>query len=581
MPSPISEFYNKVQEKIATNTRIDPNLVLDMAKNLEYIWQDILRILELRRIIINYNVTFFEKLGQTYGKMSALEVACNDTMIVMETEAVKEFLEKFKTLRQEMLATVMETLSEGNQLLDQLYSLVNQGTLDSRPDFIKQDALNSVRKVEQWLEDLHDKRNNLEIAWQNRRAQLEQCLELTLLSKDLLEIENQLNQRRNDIMGSFTLGESEVEAINLIADYKGMKQDAAALRDKALKVTKAVEAIVNNDFVAGEEVSKRAYSILQQCNEYFEEIERRETLLEQGKVFFNRAEKVLESLEKQEIDILNLPIRPGSPNVIPTHIRMLDEIKDAVGEALNLGYSILDDVGPTKPEVYGVQKAIEKIEGRNAHLENLCQINSEKYIKISEALNKFLEKHNELFNWLEQQKTEKIIGGDINNMGNNLKEARDCLHSHSQFLADLEDKGNEINNLLGNLKSIVEFLDDNQRQDVDRKIEALRKNWIDLKNFVLARVDIIDSYIHFHEIAEVLHESFGKLQTDIRTLSNREGEIVDEDWAKVRKEFVELKNQAKDFEGQVTRVSIFLCRLSYKSVHMTSNLFSKLCSFHI
>uniref|UniRef100_A0A336ML28 CSON001463 protein n=1 Tax=Culicoides sonorensis TaxID=179676 RepID=A0A336ML28_CULSO len=555
MPSPISEFYHKVQEKISSNNRIDPNLVLDMAKNLEYIWQDILRILQIRRVIINLNVSFFERLGQTYGKMSALEVACNDTMIVMETEAVKEFLEKFKTLRQEMLASVMETLSEGNQLLDQLYSLVNQGTLDSRPDFIKQDALTSVQKVEQWLENLHDKRNNLEIAWQNRRAQLEQCLELTLLSKDLLEIENQLNQRKNDILGSFTLGESEHEANNLLEDHKGWKQDAAALRDKALKVTKAVEEIVNNDFVAGEEVSKRAYSILNQCNEYFEEIERRETLLEQSKHFFNRAEKVLESLEKQEIDILNLPIRPGSPHVIPTHIRMLDEIKDAVGEALNLGYSILDDVGPTKPEVYGVQKAIEKIEARNSHIETLCQINSEKYIKISEALNKFLEKHNELFNWLEQQKTDKIIGGPINHMGTNLKEARDCLNSHSNFLADLEDKGNEINNLLGNLKSIVEFLDDNQRQDVDRKIESLRKNWIDLKNFVLARVDVIDSYIHFHEITEKLNESFGKLENDIRTLSNKEEDVVDQDWQRVRSEFAELKNQAKDFDEHVKRVA--------------------------
>ncbi|XP_063701950.1 titin homolog isoform X2 [Culicoides brevitarsis] len=555
MPSPISEFYSKVQEKIATNTRIDPNLVLDMAKNLEYIWQDILRILQLRRIIIQYNVSFFEKLGQTYGKMSALEVACNDTMIVMETEAVKDFLEKFKQLRQEMLATVMETLSEGNQLLDQLYSLVNQGTLDSRPDFIKHDALQSVKKVEQWLEDLHDKRNNLEIAWQNRRAQLEQCLELTLLSKDLMEIENQLNQRRNEILGTFTMGESELEADTLLAEHKGMKQDAAALRDKALKVTKAVEAIVNNDFVAGEEVAKRAYSILSQCNEYFEEIERRETLLEQGKKFFNRAEKVLESLEKQEIDILNLPLRPGSPHVIPTHIRMLDEIKDAVGEALNMGYSILDEVGPTKPEVYGVQKAIEKIEARNAHLENLCQINSEKYIKISEALNKFLEKHNELFTWLEHQKTDKIIGGDINNMGKNLPEARDCLAKHSEFLAALEEKGNEINNLLGNLKSIVEFLDDSQRKDVDQKIEALRKNWIDLKNFVLARTDIIDTYIRFHEKTEVLSESFKKLENDIRTLSNREEEKVDADWAKVRKEFGELKNEAKTFKEQVEKVS--------------------------
>lgn len=555
MPSPIAEFYHKVQEKIAANTRIDPNLVLDMAKNLEYIWQDIIRILQLRKIIINYNTNFFEKLGECYGKMSALEVACNDTMIPMETEAVRDFIEKIKHLRTEMLSSVMATLTIGNQLLDQLRDIANQGAMDSRPDFIKQDALNSVRKVEKWLEDLHDKRNNLELAWQTRKTQLEQCLELTLINKDLSEVENALNQRRQTL-GAFTLGNSSREAASLLDDIRGVKQDAAALRDKTLKLTKATEQLVSQNFFAGEEACKRAYGVLSQCTDFFDELDRREGLLDQAKVFFDRAEIALDRLTKQEADIANLPLRPGSPHVIPTHIRMLDEVKELVVDALTAGYQILDETGRNQPEVFGVERAIEAIENRNNQLENLCQLNSEKYIKISENLNSFLERYNEMFSWLEQQKTEKIIGGPINKMGNNLPEARDCMTSHTRFLADLEEKGNEINSLLGNLKTIVEFLDDNQRQDVDRKIDALRKNWSELKNFVLARVDVIDSYIKFHELAESLKGLFRNLEADIRSYQGQNKSDIENQWLNIRNEFGNLKNAAQKFKDEVGKVSL-------------------------
>lgn len=557
LPSPIAEFHRKIQEKIAQNSKIDPNLILDMAKNLEYIWQDIMRILHLRRFVINSTVQFFEKLGVTYGKMSALEVACNDTMIPMETQAVKDFLEKFKHLRSEMLAAVMTSLTIGNQLLDQLKDMANQGSMDSRPDFTKQDAASSARKVERWLEDLHDKRNNLEYAWQTRKTQLEQCLELTLLNKDLDSISSTLTQRRSEL-GQLSLGANEQETVSILEEIRGLKQDATPLRDKALKITKAIEKLVSSGFFAGEEANTRAYAVLNQCNEYLEELIRRESLLYQAKDFFKKADTALERLAKQESDIANLPIRPGSPNVIPTHIRMLDDVKEIVVDALTAGYQILDEVGRNRPEVYGIERAIEAIENRNNHLENLCQIHSEKYIKISETLNKFLEMYNNLFSWLEQQKTEKIIGGPINNMGVTSDGARSCLTDHTYFLQEIEGKGNEINALLGNLKTIVEYLDDGQRHEVDTKIDSLRKNWTDLKDFVLARVDVIDSYISFHEGADEVRETFKKLESDIRSAQNTEQiKQVQVDWERLRNQFAEIQGKSQRFYDQIAKVSHF------------------------
>lgn len=67
-------------------------------------------------------------------------MACNDTLLPIEIEAVKSFLSKIQDLRKDMLEALMGALREGKTLLDGLKELVNEGTLDSRPDTIKDEA---------------------------------------------------------------------------------------------------------------------------------------------------------------------------------------------------------------------------------------------------------------------------------------------------------------------------------------------------------------------------------------------------------------------------------------------------------
>lgn len=70
LPTPLEEFYRKVQEKIAANEQQNPRLIEDMADSLIQVWSDIQKILHDRRLIISLNVAFFERLGECYGKMS-------------------------------------------------------------------------------------------------------------------------------------------------------------------------------------------------------------------------------------------------------------------------------------------------------------------------------------------------------------------------------------------------------------------------------------------------------------------------------------------------------------------------------
>ena len=407
-----------------------------MADSLNRVWSDIQKILHDRRLIINLNVAFFERLGECYGKMSALEVACRDTMIPIEVEAVREFLEKFKHLRMEVLSSIMNPLTVGNQLLEKLKDVVNVGSLDSRPDQILDESKRSVVVVESWLEDLSDKRNNLETAFLNRKIQLEQCLILAQLTKDLFELEKMLIKQRDEVLGTFTLGDSSRHSESLLQDYGAWKIDATALRDKSLKITRTTEEVVKQGSFTGDEACGKAYSVLASCTEYLDEIDLRESLLQQSKNFFINAEGVLRRLDEFENEIRKL--RPGSPNIIPVHLKLMQEVNTAVNDALEFGYSLIDEVGRTKPEVSGVKNVVDEIERRKIYLDSAFSKTSEKHIKVSEELNIFLQQYNDIFSWIEMQKRDKIINGPINFMGNNMQQAKDCVNIHQQLLRELE-----------------------------------------------------------------------------------------------------------------------------------------------
>jgi hypothetical protein len=409
-----------------------------MADNLNNVWNDVQRLLHDRRSIINLNVAFFERLGECYGKMSSLEVACRDTMIPIEVEAVREFLDKVKHLRTEVLASILHPLTVGNQLLEKLREIESHGSLDSRPDQIVEETKKSILVVEKWLEDLSDKRNYIETAFNSRKNQLEQCLILAQLTKDITELEKIVNKQRDEVLGTFTLGVSSKNAVSLIQDYGAWKIDSMALRDKSLKITKSTEDVVKNGNFIGEEACKKAYNVLALSTELYDQIDLRESLLMQSKEFFDKAEDILRKIDELELEMKNT--RPGSPNFISIHFKMTKQVSGMIDETLQNGYALIDEVGRTKPEVQGVKDVVDEIERRRFNIDNALSKTSETHLKVSEQLNIFLQQYNDVFQWIESQKRDKIINGPINSMGENIHYTKECLNAHQNLLKSVEVK---------------------------------------------------------------------------------------------------------------------------------------------
>lgn len=523
-----------------------------MGQSLSIAWEDLLLIFQQRRSVLDSNANFHEKIGACLGKMSALEVACRDTMLPKEIDLIQEFLSKFKQLRIEVLASVMVSLKEGNELLAKLRETAMCGQLESRPDSIKVEIKKSITQVELWLEELHDRRNVLEHAWQTRKIQLEQCLALAILTRDINELENALRVGKQTLDDSIHELDTELDVNRSLDELEGFKADAVAIRDRALKITRSTEKLASLGCFAGDDASTRAYVFLNECTEYLEFIENREHLLSKMKEFFGKAQKTLLALKRLESEAVNIPQDLyGMKQAIS---RIISNIATLTEEPLRLGYNLLDRIGRSNIEAFGVEKTVAEIENRKVYLEELYTQNNNQYLKITESLNEFFENCRDISAWLVS--VNKAFLNSNNSMGSTLDEGKTFLKLHHQLLSDLEIKGTEINHLFTNTSKILESLDEAERKEVHDKVQSLHDTWDRLKTIVENRVDLATNFIKFLLLAEKLATMFQNVEEVLRS-APEESKLsqLDDVWIRIKSAYAQLKDDGTSFLEHTSMVS--------------------------
>lgn len=528
-----------------------PELLDAMEQSLKIAWQDLLQIFQHRREVLDLNANFHEKIGECLGKMSALEVACRDTMLPMEIDAIQEFLTKFKQLRIDVLASVMVSLKEGNELLAKLRETAVCGQLDSRPDSVKVEVKKSLTQVEMWLEELHDRRNSLEQSWQSRKLQLEQCLALAILSRDLTELEKNFRASKTTFESISIRLESEKEVAEALNDYVNFKQDVTAARDRALKITRSTEKLTSLGSFSGDDACAKAYEFLNECTEYLEYIDSREHLFSQMVEFFGKAEKALDTLRKLEEEASRTPREQLSQKKWVS--RILNEISNLTAEPLRLGYALLDQIGRSNPDAFGVEKMIAELDNRKVILEEICEENN-KYLRVTESLTEFHGSYEEISAWLVS--VNKAFLRTNNVLGPSTPESKTFLRLHHQLLSDLQNKGTEINDLLNYTKNILTEVEEKDRQDVDQKVQTLHDTWTELRFVVENRVDLASNYLKFLHLAEQLAQMFASLETSLRSTPDElKLQHLGSSWSELKSAYSQLKAEGNSFIESISKVS--------------------------
>ncbi|ERL83472.1 hypothetical protein D910_00476 [Dendroctonus ponderosae] len=611
--SPVEELLRQADQLIATQ-RPRAEVYAAMAESLGRAWRDINATLELRKLILDLNVQYHTKAEEFFGKNDALESACSDSNLPTVIDAVKALLTTIHDLRRSLLETLMGALQAGNTLLSKLKELGAEGTLDSRPERIRSSVSKAISQVQGWLDELHIKRQILEVTFNRRKVQLEQCLALALLASDLKELEEVLNDRRNLLANSTQLGDSSSSAELLLHEHQKLLPEARQLQERALKITKATEQLGASGYFAGDQATQKSYVILSSTSDYLADLQQREMLLERVINFFRASHTVLTKLDQLEIQLKTTELSRSSPKLAELHAQCARTIEDSTAAPIAEGYGILE-LAAHGGGTEGVKKMVQELENMKIVLNSLCTAHREENKRITAALNNFIERHDEIYNWLVTI-AEAFLQGH-QDMGGDLRLAEDFLQLHNRLQVDLQvresiitsnwdidsrrfnqniidtikenikiynaiqkigvtdtksqlilvaclhiccvnTKGNEINQLLLTLPPILEYLEDNQRIDVDSKVEGLHNRWMKLKNLLENRLDLARIYVKFFMEVDIVNREMDALED-----STRGRESVDESSMRTIEEKFELlvpyfqsaKNTGLTFISESHRIS--------------------------
>ncbi|XP_051161941.1 muscle M-line assembly protein unc-89 isoform X2 [Leptopilina boulardi] len=554
--SPVEELLRQADRLISTQ-KPKAEVYKAMADTLANAWRDVNSLLERRKIILERNVLFQCRAEECKESMKALEMACNDTLLPIEIEAVKNFLGKIHDLRKVMLETLMAALQEGKILLDRLKEISNEGTLDSRPDRIKHDADHAIQQVETWLEELHDRRRLIEISFKSRKTQLEQCLALALLATDLRNLEDILNVRISALSStSDHLGDSSASAELLLFECKKLQIEAKDFQDRAIKITKSTERLVSSGHFAGEQATEQSYAILGAAADYINDLEQYKLLLNRAVLFFEAARSALTKIDQLEIQLVTTEHSPHTPGFVRLHAQVVETLEDITRDLLEEGHALLEITGRGAPGAEGVKRMVEEIEDRKIRLLEQCTAHKEENIRITQCLQEFLEKYSNLRSWLSSI-VESFLRGH-QDMGSDLRMAKDFYQLHCQLLNDLERKSFEVQMIDCNVMQMDIFpnLDAIVQRDIDDKMEALRNSWILSKKALEARVRLGSLYVDFHQAATTLDDELNLFEIDLKNnaenLNQMKCDQLEEKWRNLQPYYLRLTAAGKSFldEGE-------------------------------
>lgn len=102
---------------------------------------------------------------------------------------------------------------------------------------------------------------------------------------------------------------------------------------------------------------------------------------------------------------------------------------------------------------------------------------------------------------------------------------------------------------------ILNEIEDDQRKDIDQKVDAIHNHWIELKNIVENRVDLVRILIQFLKLAESLSNMFNYLENVLKNVPEEEKmNQLNNIWSKVQPAYAQLKSEGERFIDETSKV---------------------------
>lgn len=176
-------------EELAQTGECNADEIYSVAQELEGHITSFASRVDCRRNLLDLAVMFYTHESELTSWFEELRQELQSDEVAESVEGAEQLLEQFSQQRDSTVDAAMNTITEGETLLEELRLGICNLQIDRQTGLIPDsDAASSYAAVEETLENLSRTREELEDLWSNRKLKLDLCLQLRLFERDALEV---------------------------------------------------------------------------------------------------------------------------------------------------------------------------------------------------------------------------------------------------------------------------------------------------------------------------------------------------------------------------------------------------------
>lgn len=137
----------------------------------------------------------------------------------------------------------------------------------------------------------------------------------------------------------------------------------------------------------------------------------------------------------------------------------------------------------------------------------------------------------------------------------------------------MQIKDGDVRDLIASIKGAQSSLPEIDRIDIDTKVEALRTQFMEMKNAIQRRIELATNYVRVLQLAEKLSDRFKHVEAMLSsTPDDAKLTQFKIHWDQIKPAYAELKRDAAHFLTDATKVNsslacsstyIFICILNH------------------
>ncbi|XP_033628960.1 kalirin-like [Asterias rubens] len=300
-------------DQLAQTGECNPEDIYQVARVLEEKVRDFITRTECRKQLLDMSVSFHTHAKELTAWYKELQESLSSEETSDEVDGAEEDLAKFEHQRDITIDASVNTISEGQNLVDHLRQIAM--------DTGKVTYNGACSHIEGLLNNLEDGRSKLDNLWAGRRMKLELCLQLRQFERDALELSTQLPRYTAEMHGAdfnFDIDTADLMLKEHLDFFDGMQERTVQLIQKGrdllqLLDSTGIELMARGQFTA----QTRVQVLLDDIKDGYLELEdiaevRRAKLeqcrnLRQFEIDAEQVESWIKSAEKMLLMVTSVP----------------------------------------------------------------------------------------------------------------------------------------------------------------------------------------------------------------------------------------------------------------------------------